>query len=529
MSRAISPVLINGNWQSASYSSVFQATNPATGEKLPQLFPVSEWADLETALQATTKAQAALATLPPERRAHFLEQYAERIAQCSKELAALASAETGLAEESRLLNVEIPRTTDQLKQAAQAVRDREWMQATIDSKNNLRSMLIPIGPVVIFGPNNFPFAYNSVSGGDFATAIAAGNAVIAKGHPLHPGTTAMLAGLCFSALRETGLPPETVQVIYHLPPQLGIQLVQDSRVGAVAFTGSRRGGLALKMAADAVGKPIYLEMGSLNPVVILPGALAERFDVIFNTVSSSCLLGMGQFCTNPGLLFLIDQPASRQFIEKMAVHYRQSPTMPLLSKDVQIQLQESIRAWTEAGAQLQAGGHPVDTKGISFENTLCVVNSDEFRKKREQLQKEAFGNATLVVMHQDQHDLASTIHCLEGQLAGSIFSHSQTDDEEAYRLLAPLLRQKVGRLLNDKMPTGVLVSAAQNHGGPYPATGHPFFTAVGMPGAIRRFAMLACYDNVRLHRLPLELQNRNPTGTMLRRIDGTWTNASIES
>lgn len=527
MSRAISPILLNGNWQMSAGTRHFQAFNPATRQPLPQLFPISDWSDIEMALTAAKQAQWDLMQLPHERRASFLEKYAERLEGRRKELAATAAAETGLAEEGRLLGVELPRTIDQLRQAAQAVREREWMQTIIDTKHQLRSMLIPIGPVAIFGPNNFPFAYNAISGGDFASAVAAGNAVLAKGHPLHPATTSLLAGECLDALRETGLPPQTVQMVFHLEAADGLRLVQDPRLGAVAFTGSRRGGLALKAAADQVGKPIFLEMGSLNPVILLPGALEERFEDILKTVSGSCLLGMGQFCTNPGLLFMIEGPATERFLDMMANTYAHAPLAPLLSQDVQKQLMESLKSWIDAGAKLKTGGRPSDQKGFSFENTLCIVDSERFHERGSQLQKEAFGNATLVVLHKDVNDVARSINSLEGQLAGSIFSHTQEADEDAYRQLAPLLRQKVGRLLNDKMTTGVVVSAAQNHGGPYPATGHPFFTAVGMPSSIRRFTMLACYDNVRPYRLPEELRDKNPTGSMLRRIDGVWTKGDV--
>jgi alpha-ketoglutaric semialdehyde dehydrogenase len=518
------PLLIDGAWRGADAArSCIQAVNPRTAQPLPTLFPISPWQEVDEALSAAQAAFDELERGEVEARARFLDAYAARLEARRKELVALAEAETGLAAEPRLNSIELPRMVDQLRQAAAAVRERSWTLATIDTKASLRSYYRALGPVVIFGPNNFPFAYNAISGGDFAAAIAAGNPVIAKGHPSHPGTTRMLAEEALAALKEAVLPVETVQLLYHLSNEDGMRLVQDRRVGAVAFTGSRRGGLALKAAADAVGKPIFLEMGSLNPVVILPGALRERFAEVFNQVSGSCLLGMGQFCTNPGLLFFIQNSETERFVAALIEKYRTTPVGPLLSSTVQAQLHGSVQALIAAGAELQVGGQVDRSAGISYQNTLLTATGTLFLNKGQALQREAFGNATLVVLCADLDELAAVLATLEGQLAGSIYSHTQGDDEAGYRRLESILRLRVGRLLNDKMTTGVAVSSAQNHGGPYPAAGHPHFTAVGFPASIRRFAMLACYDNVRPHRLPPELQDRNPNRGMWRLVDGRWT------
>lgn len=527
MAVSLAPHLINGSWTTPREPGGFQAFDPKAAQPLPERFPIATLADLETALAAAHQAAGQLRDVGPPERARFLERYAARIEARRDELAQAAERETALPQKPRLLDVELPRTTDQLRQAAAATLERSWALPTIDTKTQLRSMYLPLGPVVIFGPNNFPFAYNAVSGGDFAAAIAAGNPVIAKGHPAHPRTTQLLAEEACAALREAGLPPATIQMVYHTAPEGGEKLVTDSRVGAVAFTGSRRGGLALKAKADAVGKPIFLEMGSLNPVVLLPGALAERFEQVVEQVVGSCLLGMGQFCTNPGLLFLVDGADAQRFLDAMVAKYRTTPVGTLLTSGVQKDLAESIAHWRAHGAALLAGGEAGGGAGYSHQHSLLRVQGRQFLAQPHALQREAFGNATLAVVTASIEELAACLKTLEGQLAGSFYSSQTGADDLAYALLEPIMRRRVGRMLNDKMPTGVAVCSAQNHGGPYPATGHPHFTAVGFPATIRRFAMLACYDHVRPARLPPELQNPNPTGKTWRLIDGNWSQGDV--
>ncbi len=312
-STSIEPVLIAGRWRAARWNGTFCVDNPSTGEPLPEMFPVSTWADCEEALEAAVQAAEALRELPGDRLGEFLECFAQRIERRADELVARGHQETALPIAPRLRDVELPRTTHQLRQAAQAARDGSWKLATIDTSANIRSWFAPLGPVVVFGPNNFPFAFGSLSGGDFAAAIAAGNPVIAKANSSHPATTRLFAEEAQAAAEQTRLPAGTVQLIYRLTHQDGERLVSDPRVGATGYTGSRAAGLALKAAADKAGKPIYLELSSVNPVVILPGAVATRSDQIVEEFTTSCLMGTGQFCTNPGLIVLVRSPASDAF------------------------------------------------------------------------------------------------------------------------------------------------------------------------------------------------------------------------
>jgi NADP-dependent aldehyde dehydrogenase len=523
----VEPVLLAGRWQPAQAAGTFQAENPATGEALPQLFPVSTWADCDTALAAAAEAAIQMRELPGAAIATFLVRFAERIEHAAESLVATAEAETAYPRKPRLADVELPRTTAQLRQAADAALNGSWSMPTIDTKANIRSYLAPLGPVCVFGPNNFPFAFGSVSGGDFAAAIAAGNPVIGKANTSHPNTTRLFAAQALSAALESGLPPATVQLLYRTSHEDGARLVSDERNGATAYTGSRSAGLALKTAADAAGKPIYLELSSVNPVVILPGALAERADKLAEEFAGSCLMGNGQFCTNPGLVLLVRGGDTDRFVAAVAERFKAAQPGPLLSAGVAKSLAAAVRRLTGSGAEVVVGGHPVEGAGYRFSNTLLRVDGRGFLAQPTILQGEAFGNCSLFVVADDLEQAAAVLDRLEGNLTGSIYSDTRGSDDGAYATLAPHLRPRVGRLLNDKMPTGVAVSAAMNHGGPYPATGHPGFTAVGIPAALRRFGMLQCYDNVRPARLPAILQDDNPTGAW-RLIDGEWTQGFVD-
>lgn len=522
------PVLVDGQWRPAEATETFQACNPTTRKWLPDEYPVSHWSDCDAALDAAVAAARILRETPAERIAQFLDCYAGHIEQRRDVLVETAFLETGLPRSPRLADVELPRTTNQLRQAAQAARDGSWMMATIDTKANIRSHYAPIGPVCVFGPNNFPFAFGSVSGGDFAAAIAAGNPVIGKANTSHPATTRLFAEAALTALEETGLPRATVQLVYRLSHADGMQLVSDPRVGATGYTGSRMAGLKLKTAADGAGKPIYLELSSVNPVVILPGALRERFDAIAQETVASGLMGTGQFCTNPGTLILLEGPQTEAFIDHLAQKYEQTPAGVLLSASVHTNLRESIQILQHSGAELIAGGGPsCGHDGFGCPNTLLRISGAGYLEHPHLLQTEAFGNCTLVVVCSSGEELRQLLASLEGNLTGCLYSALDGSDDALYDVLAPELRQRVGRLLNDKMPTGVAVSPAMNHGGPFPATGHPGFTAVGIPASLWRFAALHCYDQVRPKRLPPALQNPNPNGRMWRSVDGVWTQSAV--
>lgn len=520
------PVLIAGRWREADATGTFQATDPNRGERIDTRFPVSSWADCDEALAAAAIAFEEMRTLPRDAIATFLERFADRIDAAKDRLVEMAFLETGLAKSPRLADVELPRTSSQLRKAAAAARSGDWAMPTIDTKAGLRSCFRPLGPVCVLGPNNFPFAFNSVSGGDFAAAIAAGNPVIAKANSSHPGTSRFLAEEAAEAARETEMPAGTVQLIYRTSHEDGERLVADPRIGATGYTGSRRGGLKLKAAADRAGKPIYLELSSVNPVIVTAGALRDSRGGIADEFVTSALMGSGQFCTNPGILVLQAGKETEQFVATLAERFQSAAPGTLLSPAVAKSLSESIDVLRNAGAEILAGGGPAETQRCAVPNTLLRATAEQFLADPRRFQTEAFGNASLLVVATDTVQMVEVINALEGNLTGSLYTAAEGEEED-YAKLAFALEPKVGRLLNNKMPTGVAVSPAMNHGGPYPATGHPGFTAVGIPASMLRFGKLTSFEQVADARLPELLRDANPTGSTWRYIDGEWTQKSL--
>lgn len=507
MSDTAQPVLIAGQWRASQAAGTFQADNPTRGEALSEIYPVSSREEVLEAIRAGSEAAEALRTTPGEKMAQFLEAFAAAIEERRAELVELAHAETGLPRSPRLNDVELPRTTDQLRQAAAAAREGSWRQPIRDDAKKIYSLRAPLGgPVVVMGPNNFPFAFNSAAGGDFAAALAAHNPVIAKANTSHPGTTRLLAELAHAAARATDLHPATVQLLYRTPRDVGYELVSHPLVGALGFTGSKHAGLQLKAAADKAGKPAYLEMSSVNPLVIMEGALQERGDAIADEFFGSCTMGAGQFCTNPGFVILPDTEAGKQFVEAAVARFTAGVPGVLLGRGGREALVEAVKTLRKHGAELLCGGEPVEDPGYRFANTLLRISGAEFLKHPEELQTEAFGAVALLVVSKDAVQTVEILRHMEGNLTGTVYSDTQGSDDAEYAVIEPALRQRVGRLINDRMPTGVAVSPAMNHGGPYPATGHPGFTAVGIPTSIVRFTALHCYDNVRPERLPAELK-----------------------
>lgn len=523
----VQQVLIDGQWTTSAGTSTFQAVNPRTKEPLPGKYPISPWSEVVRAIEAASRAAAIVRDWSGDRFAAFLEKFADRIDARAEALVEIANLETALPAQPRLKDAELPRTSNQLRQAAQAARDGSWAIPTIDSAPNIRSMLRPIGPVVVFGPNNFPFAFNSAAGGDFAAAVAAGNPVIAKGHSSHPATTRMLAEEAQLAATETGMPPGFVQLIYRTNHEDGKRLVSHPAVGASGYTGSRSAGSQLKEAADRVGKPIYLELSSINPIFILPGAIRERSGAIAEQFVTSCLMGVGQFCTNPGLIVVKAGAESEDWIRQVAERFGAAPVGTLLGPSVQSHLESGLQTLVAHGAKIITGGSSGGGAGYCHQNTLLRVSGSQFISAPAALQTELFGNASMIVVVETDAEFTAIAQALEGNLTGCLYTANDGSDDALYDQVTPVLRQKVGRLLNDKMPTGVAVVAAMNHGGPFPATGHPSFTAVGIPASIKRFAMLQCYDGVRSHRLPAGLADKSPSPSLWRLIDGKWTQGDV--
>jgi NADP-dependent aldehyde dehydrogenase len=522
-------VLIDGRWcASLDPQGSFRAEDPTRAEAIGPTFPVSGAADLESAVAAAAAAAAPLAAAAPERIAAFLDAYAAAIEADAETLVALAHAETALPIEPRLRSVELPRATGQLRQAAEAARNFAWTDPVIDTTAGLRAHRAPLNkPVLIFGPNNFPFAFNAIAGSDFASAIAARNPVIAKAHPSHPATSQRLAQLAHRALIDSGLPAAAVQMLYHFDNARGLALAGDARLGAIGFTGSRAGGLALKAAADIVGVPIYAELSSINPVFLLPGVLAERGDALAQEFFASCVMGSGQFCTNPGIVVVPRGERGDAFVAEATSHFAAATPKVLFSRNVQDGLSLGVETLLSAGAELLAGGDTGSDAGYHFEPTLLSVDTEVFLAHASALQTEAFGPVSLLIRADDIAAMAALAEAFEGNLTGTLYRAADGSDDDAWTRIAPALRARVGRLIANKMPTGVAVSPAMNHGGPYPSTSHAGFTSVGMPAAIHRFSMLHSYDHVPDALLPIELRNAAVPG-LQRQIDGRWSDTAVE-
>lgn len=515
-------ILVAGTWRPATAVDSYHAFDPATGKPHDTAWPVSSWADVDAALDAAVAAARQLATLPDGHRAAFLERYAARLEAKAADLVAAAHVETGLAVKPRLAEIELPRMLDQIRQAAAAVREGTWRMAMIDTARNIRSAAFGLGPVVVFPPGNFPFAYGAVTGGDFAAAIAAGNPVIAKAHPGCPSVSLLAAREAVEALRETGLPPATVQLLHGIAPADGERLVADARVGATGFTGGHQAGKRLFAAAASTGRVIWVEMGSLNPVVLLPGALAERGAAIADELTGSVTGSAGQFCTKPGLAFLVDDDAGKAFVEVLRERFHAVGQQVLLGPLGLERLSDGVARLRAAGARMIAGD-PTPAEGCRHPATLLEVSAAELLVKPDALLVEAFGNATLLVRCTTLDELARALAHVPGALGASLYLAKDGRDDSAAATIQPLLEARTGRLIEDRMPTGLAVTPPMQHGGPWPSAAPPFFSAVGMPWSILRFARRLCFDGVSATRLPACLRDAPPESKPWRFIDHAWT------
>ncbi|MEA3208158.1 MAG: 2,5-dioxopentanoate dehydrogenase [Chthoniobacter sp.] len=502
-----------------SSTHTFHAISPLTGERLDPVFHECSSEEMDRACLLAEEAAPALRALPADARASFLEKVAGETLALGDELLERANRETGLPLDR--LTGERGRTVGQLRLFAEVVREGSWCDARIDPalperlpipRPDLRRMLVPLGPVVVFGSSNFPLAF-SVAGGDTASAFAAGNPVIVKAHPAHPGTGELVAGAIARAVQACGLPGGTFSFL-HGSVETAHALVRHPLVRAVGFTGSQRAGRALFDSAAARPEPIpvFAEMSSLNPLFILPGALRERGAQIAEGLKNSVLLGVGQFCTKPGLVFGLGGPEMQAFAVGLAELIEASLPATMLHAGIRDAFQQAVDGVARVPgvvslATSEADPDPSRTQGGA---AAFATDAETFLARRE-LHHELFGPGALLVDAPDLAGLVKIARQLEGQLTATI--HGTAEDlAEAGELLA-VLERKAGRLIINGFPTGVEVAPAMNHGGPYPATTDARFTSVGT-AAILRFARPVCYQNFPASALPPELQNENPRGLM---------------
>ncbi|MCA8901728.1 MAG: aldehyde dehydrogenase (NADP(+)) [Hyphomonas sp.] len=515
--------LIAGQYRAGS-GGTYHATNPATGEQLDPPFGTASADDVDAACEAAWAAFEATMNQPAETRALFLEAIADELLAIKEDLVPRVIQESALPQGR--VEGELGRTTGQLRLFAAEVRAGHWRGLRIDPalperqplpRPDLRLRRIPIGPVAVFGASNFPLAF-SVAGGDTASAIAAGCPVVAKAHPAHPGTSELVGAAITRAAARTGLPGGVFSLL-HGGPDLGGQIVRHPRIKAVGFTGSRQAGMSIFAMAAARPEPIPVvaEMSSINPVILFPGALEARGKAIAEGLAGSIALGAGQFCTNPGLVFAIAPPA-----ETLA-GFRQALAEAITATAPQAMLTEGIANAYASGLDTYGatGGVTALAKGGAAERRApaCVFETDARTfLSNPSLQAENFGASSILITCASAEEAIAALKAMEGQLTATL--QMEDCDTALASDFVPVLERMAGRILVNGFPTGVEVSHAMVHGGPFPATSDSRTTSVGTL-AIDRFLRPVCYQNFPPGLLPDELADANPTGAR-RRIDGAY-------
>lgn len=512
--------LIAGSAQHGE-GATFQASNAATGEPIAHpVFHSASRADVDRACELADEAFDTYRALPLEKRAQFLDDCAARIEALGDTLIERAIAETGLPRAR--LEGERARTANQLRMFATLVRSGDALDARIEPalperqppRTSLRFWRIGVGPVAVFGASNFPLAF-SVAGGDTASALAAGCPVIVKAHPAHPGTSELIGRAMQQAVDAAGLPSGVFALLFDAGYEVGSALVQHPAIRAVGFTGSRAGGLALlKLAASRHEPiPVYAEMSSVNPNLLLPGALATRGEALARDFTASATLGCGQFCTNPGLMMGLAGADFESFAAHAAREFCAAPAGVMLTADILRAYERGIERLTQHPkvATLARGASTPERAQPAL---LRVRASDLLAELS--LGDEVFGPSSMLVECVDLAELRTLLRKLEGQL--TITLHMEAADAELARALLPLIERKAGRLLVNGFPTGVEVCDAIVHGGPFPATSDGRSTSVGT-AAIERFLRPVCYQNFSDALLPEALRDGNPLG-LRRRFAG---------
>ncbi|WP_128546399.1 aldehyde dehydrogenase (NADP(+)) [Larkinella soli] len=504
----------------------FQAINATTGEPLSGTFEETTAQEVDQACGRAADAFPVYRKLSGEAKARFLERIADEIMALGPELLERAHLETALP--LARLTGERGRTVGQLRLFAQYVRAGSWVDARIDPalpdrqplpRPDLRQMLIPLGPVGIFGASNFPLAF-SVAGGDTASALAAGCPVVVKAHPAHPGTSELVGQAIRRAVEACGLPEGVFQMVHGTGTEVGMAIVQHPLIKAIGFTGSFRGGKAIYDAAVRRPEPIpvYAEMGSTNPVFFLPAILKDKGLSLAQAYVDSVTLGVGQFCTNPGLAIVKQSDGGDAFLSQARLAMTQTKPAPMLTQGI-------FQAYSNGVEKLSAISRvhiasKTDTTVTDYAHghpTLLSTTADAFLEHPE-LAEEVFGPSSLMVVADTKEEMMSVARNLEGHLTATV--HGTPEELLEYADLLEVLAQKVGRLVINGFPTGVEVSHAMNHGGPYPATTDVRTTSVGT-NAIRRFARPVCYQGFPEELLPDELKTANPLN-IWRLVDGEW-------
>lgn len=526
MTNTITGSNFTGFAASAKGSSSFRAFSAAANQDLEGDFHYATDEEMEHAMLLAEKAFLVYQNTSFIKRAEFLEAIAEEIMALGDSLIERCTAETALPA-ARIAG-ERARTCGQLQLFGKLLRDGWWADARIDKaqperqplpKAGIRRMLIAIGPVAVFGASNFPLAF-STAGGDTASALAAGCPVIVKAHSSHPGTNELVATAIIKAAQRTGMPEGVFSSLY-LSHSNAVKLVQHPAIKAVGFTGSRKVGMTLFNAAvnrpDPI--PVYAEMSSINPVILFEGALTNN-EKIAKDLAASVSLGVGQFCTNPGLIIMMDNQASQSFLEKFAQQLSAIPPATMLNKNIYNAYLEGVQSFQSSDEIKLLAESKVEAVAERYEARPVVHTIKGARFLADgKYSEEIFGPASLVVLCSNAEELYKVVSSLEGQLTATI--HATEEDEQLVKPILNIIVQKAGRLIYGGYPTGVEVCHSMHHGGPFPSTTDAKFTSVGT-AAIYRFVRPVAYQDFPNHLLPDLLKNENPLKA-LRLVDGSWT------
>ena len=501
----------------------FYGIDPLTGQDLQPGYAEASGEQVDRACAAAAAAQAPFLATAPALRAQLLRTIADGLVALGDELVQCVMAETALPQ-PRVLN-ERGRTCNQLQQFAALVEDGNWVDARIDRadrtraglpKPDLRRMLQGLGPVAVFGASNFPLAY-SVAGGDTASALAAGCPVVVKGHPAHPGTSELVGRVIHDAVRALGLPAGTFSLVHGRSEATGGRLVLHPAIAAVGFTGSHRGGRALFDLAAGRPQPIpvFAEMGSMNPVLVLPRALAARGVAIAEQLAGSATLAMGQFCTSPGMVLWLPGNGDAAFATKLREKLGACSAGPAVHPTIRSGYERALAEVTALPVTVDAKGSGSSTAAAAVCPTLLSASAAAVQAQP-RLRTEIYGPAVLAVGCASRAELLAVVQSLHGHLTATV--HGDGDDFAEFADVISALRSKVGRLIANGVPTGVEVCASMVHGGPYPAATDARFSAVGAT-AIQRWVRPVCWQDWPHDLLPAELRDDNPRG-LRRMVDG---------
>jgi NADP-dependent aldehyde dehydrogenase len=515
-----------GSSTGAQGNSSFKAIDPSTSTEIEPSFYAATADETNRAADLAQRAYLKYSRKSGAERAGFLRAIADQIEGLGDTLTRRAMAETGLPEGR--IQGETGRTTGQLRLFATVAEEGSWVEARIDTalpyrqpipKPDIRSMKRPLGPVAVFAASNFPLAF-SVAGGDTASALAAGCPVIVKAHSSHPGTSELVAQAILAAIEQTGMPEGTFSLLHGSGRVVGSALVAHPSIQAVGFTGSTAGGLALMKLAGSRPQPIpvFAEMGSVNPVFILPEAAAANGAGLASGLQVSATMGVGQFCTNPGVVLVESSDSGNALVSSFTEEMAKAPSA--------IMLNPNIHSAYTSGVVSRSDNQKVNTLVINDDHgsgcpgvaAVFEVSADTFLED-ESLSEEIFGPETTLVRWKSKQDLMAVAEELDGQLTATI--HGTEADLEEYADLIAILERKVGRIVYNGFPTGVEVCHSMVHGGPFPATSDGKSTSVGTH-AIERFIRLVAYQSSPQSLLPDELKDGNPLG-IWRLVNGEYT------